>query len=1145
MRKLFTSIFLLFCLFSFSQINENAPWMASIKKSLETKEQKTSKLKFQDIVDVGNSFWETEDKYAKGSGYKLFKRWESYWQNFVDENGYLPTGAELFNIWQSVKSKSSSSLKSPQVDMSNWISLGPTTFNNQSYNSANIGRVNVIVKDPNNANILYAGAPAGSLWKSTDSGNTWTSLVDDLPQIGVSAIAIDPNDSNIIYIATGDDDNVDSIGVGVWKSTDAGANWSQTGLNPSNSPSRLYELYIDPSNSNILWLASNNGLYKSTDSGSTWIQRISGHIWDMKLKPGDPNTIYAVSSTNFYKSTNSGTTFTIQTTPWPTNTFRLAIDVTPANTSVVYVLSSHPYYESENPLNYDYEGLYKSTDSGSTFTKTLNTTNIFESTQSWFDMALAVSDTNEDEVYVGVLNIWKTIDGGDSFFKLNYWWLRNAAYTHADIHYLRFFDNELYVGSDGGFFKSSNGGSTFSDYTVGMEISQFYRLSMSQQSANIIAGGTQDNGGFAYAGQWNNYHGGDGMESNVDPNNDYLVYGFMQRGTRLFVSSSSGQSGTAVFSGAELDGNGSGTGEWITPMAVNGEGEIYAGYTQLHRFNDGIWTAISPAFPSNIQRLEIDPLNPDNIYVARGSTLSKSIDRGINFTDIQTFSRNITSIEVNHNNSDIVYVTTSGVNGEVLKSVDGASNFTDLTTGALTGLVKNIVKHRQDDPSNTIYLGTHLGVWRYDDVLADWEEFNINLPNVPVTDLDINIPDNKIVAATYGRGIWISDLAPTTLALNDLKVISVRESYPSRVSCGEVAPDIFVVNNGQNVINSISFDYSVDGSPNQNYIWNGTLNSGNTTTITLPTLSISSEGHTISVEGTIAGDLFSHNNIVQTTFYVNGTGIPQNVNSFENPSDELATYNEFFGTLWEQGAPTGAILNTANTGAFVYGTNLDGNHPDGTKAFLYSRCYDLSILTNPELRFYMAYDLEFDWDILYAEYSTDNGNNWTHLGSASDPNWYNRSRFAGDGLGNNCYNCIGGQWSGTNATMTEYSYDLNSFNSETNFMIRFVFHSDEYTNQEGVIIDDLVIDGTLSANTFQTDQILVYPNPSSNIFNIKLKTLEDISYSVVDVTGKLVLKGEQKDTSGFSINLNQFNTGLYILTLQNENHSISKKLILN
>ena len=128
---------------------------------------------------------------------------------------------------------------------------------------------------PRKLEIVFAGAPPACIWKSSDGGLTYIPLSDDLPQIGVSSIAIDYNNPNIMYIATGDDDAGDSYSVGVWKSIDGGLNWNPTGLGPSNSPSSIYEIEMHSNDSNIMWAATNGGLYKTTN-GENWIQTQSG-----------------------------------------------------------------------------------------------------------------------------------------------------------------------------------------------------------------------------------------------------------------------------------------------------------------------------------------------------------------------------------------------------------------------------------------------------------------------------------------------------------------------------------------------------------------------------------------------------------------------------------------------------------------------------------------------------------------------------------------------------------------------------------------------------------------------------------------------------------------------------------------------------
>ena len=217
---------------------------------------------------------------------------------------------------------------------------------------------------------MYVGAPAGGIWKSTDAGITYIPLIDHLPQIGVSGIAIDPNNSNIIYIATGDDDAGDSYSVGVWKSTDAGTSWTQTGLNPSNNPgtNRTSEIYINPNDSNVLWVATNTGIYMTTNGGNSWTLSQSGNFRDLKVKPSNPNIIYASTNSQFYRSSNGGNSFNLITTGLPSAAGRMFIDVTQANSNYVYLVAATG--------GYDYQGVYRSTNSGLSFTQMANTTDI-------------------------------------------------------------------------------------------------------------------------------------------------------------------------------------------------------------------------------------------------------------------------------------------------------------------------------------------------------------------------------------------------------------------------------------------------------------------------------------------------------------------------------------------------------------------------------------------------------------------------------------------------------------------------------------------------------------------------------------------------------------------------------------------------
>ena len=1130
MKNYFLKILLISSFVSIAQVNYNSPWL----KNYEIKDGE--KLNYNKIISEGEKYWESRDKNLKGSGYKPFKRWQTYWHNYVDEQGFLPTSKELFEVWSKKVTQSRLSNQS-NTDQSDWISLGPTDFLNRPTSYLNLGRINCITPHPNDSNIVFAGAPSGGIWKSIDGGLTYIPLSDELPQIGVSSIAINYNDPNIMYIATGDDDAGDSYSVGIWKSVDGGDSWNPTGINPSNSPSSIYEIEMHSLNPEIIWAATNGGLYKTVDGGQNWNQTQNGAFQGVKQKPNNANIVYAITASEFYKSTNGGDSFSLSGTGLYSESARLVLDVTPANENLVYIVAS--------TSNYSFEGVYRSSDSGNNFIKMANNVNIYQSSQAWFDLALAVSDTNEDELYVGVLNIWKSNDGGDSFTQLNNWGVRDEAYTHADIHFLKFYNNELYVGSDGGFFKSDDQGSTFNDFTGNMAIGQFYRVSVSKQTSNKVAGGTQDNGGFAFFNNWNNYHGGDGMESVIDPNNDNLLYGFMQSGQTLFVSNTSGMSGTQGYSGPE-------NGNWITPLSINTDSEVFAGYNSLYQFMNGeFYETSTNLIGGNIDVLDLDPINSDIIYVAINASLKKSIDRGVTFTNIQNFSNNITSIEVNNNDNNIIYITTRGSGGRVYKSIDQGSNFTDIT-GTLPGVVKNIIKHQADTPDNVLYLGTSLGIYRYDESLNTWRAYSNGLPNVSITDLSINLPDNKIIASTYGRGVWQSEMTVSALASDDIKIVEIINPTSNKINCGLVDTQIVVKNNGQNTINEILITYSIsDNSPfgNQNFelIWNGELTSLDTQVIELETLDLDQGSRLMEVLVSIDNDTFESNNFKSVIFQVNDNRDTQSTMTFETSSDRLLEVAEYGSKNWEFGIPNGENLNTTSSGTKVYGTNLEGNYFDNSKTYLYTPCFDLTTVSDPILKFNMAFDIEFDWDLLYMEYSLDQGDNWTILGSSDDPNWYNSSRIAGDGVNNNCYNCVGSQWTGSEIEMQEYSYNLSSFSNSDNIIFRYVFHTDEYVNEEGVIIDDLVVEGTtLSTNDYDLDTISIYPNPSNGIFNINLNNITNYSVNLYDVTGKILYTDNNTNgITNYILNLNKFANGIYMLKIVTKNKLFTKKLILN
>lgn len=1141
MKKNILLIFLLSSILGFSQNYQNlAPWMQ--KQELKKK----SKTTLDDISELAKSYFNTIDENKKGSGLKPFERWKYHWSFYTKKDGTIAPAKDLWRAWEQ---KNSMNSNKTSTDVSNWNAIGP--FNNSNtYSATNMqqtgqGRVNAIAVDPNDNNIIYVGSPAGGIWKSIDKGINWEPLTDHLPQIGVSGIAINPSDSNTIYIATGDDDASDSYSVGVWKSTDGGKNWSNTGVLEGN-PNSMNEIFIYPTNNNKLLVATSSGVHMSTDAGTTWVKKLNGSIIDLKMKPGDPTTWYACSSSTFFKSNDSGETFSSITLPRMRSSTRLTIDVTIANPEYVYVLSAG----SGSSFN----GLWKSTNSGVDFEKTKETDDIFQSTQAWYDFALTVSSNNADIVYVGVLDIWKSVDGGDDFAKLNDWADPNtSSYTHADIHFMRFIDGKFYAGTDGGIYVSEDEGINFKDLTKNLAISQFYTVSVSPTNYKNVVGGLQDNGGFALnSDEWRNYHGGDGMEGIVDPTNENIHYGFIQYGGNLYKTTNGGRSNTFVSSAPSNEtGTGDSGGEWVTPMVSNSKGEIYAGYKELYKLESGSWVKQSSlSLSGDLDHIEIDPKNDNNIYMSESGDLYRSTDEGKTFVKLPFTNGNIVNIEASSTNENNIWIVT---NSRIYKSENILSNvptFTDITSNLPTEN-KLVVKHHERSGKNTLYLGTTLGVYSYDESLSTWEVFDNNLPNVAIRDLEINEEDSKLFAATFGRGMFITDI-PSQLPENDIRLLSINQ-IPDGIDCNtNLAPMLNVKNQGTNNVGEITVNFSFDKGEEKTFLWNGTLIPNATVDINLPTTNSIPGNHTLDVEVVINNDTYSTNNSLSKNFILNKfNATPTVLNTFENVEDELLIETTA-GTMWELGTPFKSLLPKATSGSKSYATKLVRNHPDATTGYLYTNCYDLSSISDPVLAFKMAFDIELEWDYLVIEQSTNNGASWEILGTANDPNWYNSSATTDSTMDSNL---PGKQWTGlgetasplggTNATFHDYSYDLSAFKNEKNIVFRFKFVADAAVNEEGVIIDDLVIDGVLSIENERLQNIVsVYPNPSHTTFNLSWLESGNASLTVHDYTGKLIFKKENIIDNHYKLNLDGYSKGLYIAKININNKQAIKKLIL-
>ena len=716
-----------------------------------------------EITKELDAYWDNNpDRDVKGSGNKPYQRWKEYWKHYLNVDGTLMTSSQIaqqfVNSRKPIMPKTKLSLaKTTALDESDWKPLGPYSHTNKGSWSPGQGRVNITLVDPKDPNTIYVGTPNGGLWRSKNSGTTWEPLTDTLPSIGVSGIAIDPTNSNIIYISTGDEDGSDSYTNGIYKSTNAGVTWSQLSY-PFAPNSDAGEILINPKDRNMLWVVGSNGLYKTLDAGLTWTRKITKQCKEIRLKPNNPNTLYVVqrdgSTTSILRSVDAGENF-IEIDTF-LNAGRTMIDVTPADSQYLYVLVAKS--------NNTYRGIWRSTNGGATFTaRNTTTTAVFGSTQAYYDLALAVSPTNKDMIFTGCMDVWKSIDGGITMTKGAGWSdPSNKAYTHADIHDLKFYNNKLYCGSDGGIYISDNDGNSFADKTKnGLNISQFYRIDVAQTDSTEIVGGLQDNGGFSYVNNaWEVYHGADGMDAAINPADPRIHFGFIQYGGSLYYHDVTKTTKGQYVARSPVAESGS----WITALEYSEGGLLYAGFKQLYYLDTDTFMPISPFKLSvNITQIRVSPKNDMQVLISDGSKLYLS-DGTPTFSFKPLLSLPLTSItnfDFNRNNPSIIYaVGTAGV----YKSIDTGATWSNITYSLPAGAKKGIV-HQASSKNNTVYLAMNKAVFYINDSLNDWQVYSNNIPNTTITDIEVNNVQNHVLISTYGRGIWRSAVVPEALGI--------------------------------------------------------------------------------------------------------------------------------------------------------------------------------------------------------------------------------------------------------------------------------------------------------------------------------------------------------------------------------------------
>jgi hypothetical protein len=789
----------------------------------ELQKRIAGKRNLTEIMKEVDAFYENGNKVTLQSeeGEKEFeneyihwKRFEHFYATRLDASGNIPENVTklIWDGWAKYKAAHPELADGPSLNSSygSWSAYGPTgiTRYGEGYNSG-FGRVNCIAFHPSDANTLYIGLPQGGIWKTTNGGTSWFVLTDDLPSVGISGLVVSWANANIIYALTGDGDvsaggfvtgyGYDQKSVGVLKSTDGGVNWTLTGALPNaGSAFYGYKLLQHPSSSNTLFAATTAGIYRTTDGGATWTQvETDTRFTDIEFKPGTPNTMYAVrrmqsaggsNSNPFYRSTNGGATWSNAGIVGLTTTAeRLAIGVSAANPSYVYLLSG------PNTGSGSFKGLFRSTNSGLDFGSRATTPNVLgyptdgsdNKDQTFYDLAIEVDPGNVNVVLTAGINIWRSTDGGTTLDAVTQWFddandSPPADYVHADVHNLTYnpLNGYLYSCSDGGVGRSTDDGVNWTFLSANLAILATYHADWYEPDINVLATGTQDNGTNIRNAASNTYrhiNGADGYDCLISQSNINDI---------IFVGNSS--IARTVDGGLNKDPitpTGGGNFPHLARSYAD-DNDIFAGdansvYRSTNRGTG--WTTEST--PSGSRVLTTCPSNSSRVYAGNGTTLWTSDDAGDNWVTISgkpgyPAGPTISDLEPRPSSSAIIWACFGGYTdgAKVYSSQDAGENWTNRS-----GSLPNVACHSiAVDAANNVYVGTDIGVFVRPAAETDWQPFFNFLPRSPVAELMVNNTSGHIIACTFGRGNFRSELysvCPATGTLNIIGTISGQRFY--------------------------------------------------------------------------------------------------------------------------------------------------------------------------------------------------------------------------------------------------------------------------------------------------------------------------------------------------------------------------------
>lgn len=682
------------------------------------------------------------------------------------------------------------------------------------------GRISEFAVDPGNHKRYFVAASAGGVWRTLNAGTTFEPVFDGEGSYSIGTIVIDPAHPNVVWVGSGENNNQRSVsyGDGIYKSVDGGSSWSNMGLKNSEHIGRIA---IHPKNSDIVFVAAigplwspggDRGVYRTRDGGATWEQVLkideNTGVNDIIIDPQNPDILYASAfqrrrhvftylgggpQSTIYKSVDGGTTWKKSAEGLPSGDIgRIGLAVSPANPKIIYAI-----VEAANGKG----GVFRSTNQGMNWEKRGS----YSSAGNYYTELIA-DPVDENRVYS--MDTWMQVsnDGGASWSNVG------EDFKHVDNHCLWIdpSDNEhLLAGCDGGVYETWDKAKTW-HFKSNLPVTQFYKVTVDNAEPFYnIYGGTQDN--FSLGGpsrtisgngisneQWFITHGGDGFETQVDPQNPNIVYAQSQYGGLVRYDKLSGEE-TGI-QPHEREGEAGYRWNWDAPLVVSthAPGRLYFAANKVFVSEDrgNSWTVISEDLTRHIDRntlkvmgrvwpmdavaknqstsqygnivaLAESPLDPNLLYVGTDDGLIQvTTDRGKTWRKIDHIAGApdtsfVNMIVASAHDPNVVYACFNhhkygDFKPYLFVSRDKGQTWTKISSNLPErGSVYCMAEDHVD--RNLLFAGTEFGCFASNTGGKSWKKLSGGLPTIAIKDMAIQQRENDLVLATFGRGFYVLD----------------------------------------------------------------------------------------------------------------------------------------------------------------------------------------------------------------------------------------------------------------------------------------------------------------------------------------------------------------------------------------------------